>query len=55
MPQEPDLETLSEAIKQAEEEIALFPEFEFPEEHKRARALIAAGRAYLDERRDTER
>lgn len=37
-------ETLSKAIKRAEEEIALFPEAEFPEEHAEARALVAAGK-----------
>lgn len=43
-----DLATLAAAIKRTEEEIALFPESEFPEEHKQARALVAAGKAWLE-------
>lgn len=43
-----NLETLSKAIKRAEEEIALFPEAEFPEEHAEARALVAAGKWWLE-------
>lgn len=49
-----DIEALAAAIKRTEEEIALFPESEFPEEHKQARALIDAGRAYLDHREQPE-
>lgn len=50
MPQEPDLETLSEAIKQSEHQMSLFPEKDFPEEHRLHRALMAAARAYRQER-----
>jgi len=50
-----DIEALAAAIKRTEEEIALFPESEFPEEHKQARALIAAARAYMQDRMDTGR
>ena len=50
-----DREVLAAAIKRTEEEMALFPEADFPEEHKQARALVAAGKETLERMKgDTE-
>lgn len=49
-----DREILAAAIKRTEEEMALFPEADFPEEHRQARALVAAGKEKLERMRHEE-